>query len=56
MGPEWYIYGSSGHGFDLETHIGVLHRIFMGQVPMVLNLEHIYGSCMVHLWDKWAWF
>jgi len=22
---------------------------------MGLNWEHIYGSCMVHLWAKWAW-
>jgi len=46
MGPAWYIYGASGHGFDLGTYIyiWVLHIIFMGQVDMGLNWEHIYVS------------
>ncbi len=30
MGLEWHIYGPSGHGFDLGTHIWVLHGIFLG--------------------------
>jgi len=44
MGPAWYIYGASGYGFDLGTHIWVLHIFSMGQVAMGLNWEHIYGS------------
>ncbi len=27
MGLEWHIYGPSGHGFDLGTHIWVLNGI-----------------------------
>jgi len=46
MGPAWYIYGLSGHGFELGTYIWVLHGTFMGQVGMGLNWEHIYGSCI----------
>jgi len=46
MGSAWYIYGPSGHGFELGTHIWVLYIIFMGQVSMGLNWKHIYGSCI----------
>ncbi|CAM4687882.1 unnamed protein product [Leuciscus chuanchicus] len=34
----------SGHGFELGTHIWVLHGAFMGKVGMGLNWEHIYGA------------
>ncbi len=44
MGLEWYIYGPSGHGFELGTHIWVLNVIFMGQVGMGLIWERINGS------------
>ncbi len=55
MGPIRDRHGPSGHGFDLGTHIWVLHDIFMGQVGMGLIWEHIYESCMTYLWAKWAW-
>jgi len=50
MGPAWYIYGSSGHGFYLGTHIWVLHITCMGQVGMGLICEHIHGSCVTYLY------
>jgi len=55
MGLEWHIYGPSGHGFELGTHVWVMHGTFMGQVGMVLIWEHIYGSYIYFLWAKWAW-
>jgi len=45
MGPIRDRHGPSGHGFELRTHIWVLHGLFMGQVGMGLNWEHnnFYG-------------
>ncbi len=54
MGPIRDRHGPSGHGFDLGTHIWVLHDIFMGQVGMGLIWEHIYGSCMAYLCAKFG--
>jgi len=41
MDLEWHIYGASGHGFKLGTHKWVLNGIFMVQVGMGLNWEHM---------------
>jgi len=56
MGPAYNFYGLSGHGFELGTHIWVLHGTFMGQVGIGLIWEHIYGYFIEFLWAKWPWF